>query len=443
MRELPRVARVYVASVIVLAAVVLAWLARGPLPGGYTVLILAGLFLICDGIPARLAVTGARVTMSYAAILASVVLLGPGGAAVVGACAVATPQDIPSVVKRLFNGAQFSLCGFAAGHVFVALAPDGDRPLERILFPFAVTLVVFVVMNIGMTCGVLLLARLSTGADLARDYAPLAVGCLGFGSFGLLIAGSWPASGPAAPVLVLAPIAAASWAFGQVAAQQRAHEAVLATLCQAVETKDFYTRGHSERVSRGSMMIAEELGFRGKRLEAIRFAGMLHDVGKLGVSTKALQKDGDLTAEEYAAIQLHPMYGLDIVREIDFLDEALGGIMHHHEKLNGRGYPLGLAGQEIPEFARIIGVADTFDAMTSTRSYRKARTIEVAVAELERCSGTEFDPAMVAALLRALAKHGWETPPEPGPPPADAPTATHDHDDPTVPVRLLDPTSNP
>jgi HD-GYP domain-containing protein (c-di-GMP phosphodiesterase class II) len=195
----------------------------------------------------------------------------------------------------------------------------------------------------------------------------------------------------------------------QAYAQQQAHAATLAALCQAVETKDFYTRGHSERVSRGSVMIAQEIGMRADRVEAIRYAGMLHDVGKLGVPTKVLQKSGSLTEEEFAAIQLHPMRGLEIVREIGFLDEALAGIMHHHEKMNGRGYPLGLAGDEIPEFARVIGVADAFDVMTSTRPYRPARPVEDAIAELRRCSGSQFDPVMVEAFLRALESHGWET----------------------------------
>ncbi|WP_285498484.1 HD-GYP domain-containing protein, partial [Actinomadura sp. NBRC 104425] len=173
-----------------------------------------------------------------------------------------------------------------------------------------------------------------------------------------------------AAVLVLLPLFIARWALEQTHAQQQAHAATLAALCQAVETKDYYTRGHSERVSRGSVMIAQEIGMRPDRVEAIRYAGMLHDVGKLGVPTKVLQKTGALTEEEFAAIQLHPMRGLEIVREIGFLDEALAGIMHHHEKMNGTGYPMGLAGDEIPEFARVISVADAFDSMTSTRSYR-------------------------------------------------------------------------
>ena len=194
------------------------------------------------------------------------------------------------------------------------------------------------------------------------------------------------------------PLFVARWAVAQIAEQQQAYEATVGALCQAVETKDFYTRGHSDRVSRGSVMIAREIGMRGERVEAIRYAGMLHDVGKLGVPTKVLQKTGKLTEEEYAAIQLHPMRGLDIVREIGFLDEALAGIMHHHERIDGRGYPMGLAGDEIPEFARVLAVADAFDSMTSTRSYRGARPVEEAIAELQEVVGHAVRPGVRGRL---------------------------------------------
>jgi HD-GYP domain-containing protein (c-di-GMP phosphodiesterase class II) len=166
-------------------------------------------------------------------------------------------------------------------------------------------------------------------------------------------------------------------------------------------------------------MIAREIGMRAERVEAIRFAGMLHDVGKLGVPTSVLQKNGALTDDEYAAIQLHPMRGLDIVREIGFLDEALAGIMHHHERIDGRGYPMGLAGDEIPEFARVLAVADAFDAMTSTRSYRGARPVPEAVAELRKWAGRQFDPAFVDAFVAGIEREGWTTP-EPPPVAGDA-----------------------
>jgi HD-GYP domain-containing protein (c-di-GMP phosphodiesterase class II) len=191
-------------------------------------------------------------------------------------------------------------------------------------------------------------------------------------------------------------------------------------------------------VSRGAVMISTEIGMRAERIAAIRYAGMLHDVGKLGVATRVLQKTGKLTEEEYAAIQLHPMRGLDIVREIGFLDEALAGIMHHHERIDGRGYPMGLAGDEIPEFARVLAVADAFDSMTSTRSYRGARPVEEAVAELRKWSGTQFDPAFVDAFVAAIKRDGWQSPEPPLLTDDLSTIAAQDHDDPAAPLRVID-----
>ncbi len=183
-------------------------------------------------------------------------------------------------------------------------------------------------------------------------------------------------------MLVLAPMLIARWAFQQYAAQHQAYEATVSSLIQAVETKDYYTRGHSERVAKASVMIAQQLGMREDRLEMLRYAGMLHDVGKLGVPTKLLQKTGPLDDDEFAAIKLHPTRGFEMVNGISFLEEATQGIRHHHERVDGRGYPDGLVGDEIPEFARLIAVADAFDSMTSTRSYRGARSVDAAIREL-------------------------------------------------------------
>jgi putative nucleotidyltransferase with HDIG domain len=321
-------------------------------------------------------------------------------------------QQRVSPVKRLFNGAQFALSGFAAGTVFRLFDGDGFEPgrvgwVGQVIGPFVAAPVTFVVVNLALTAGILLLSGQAAARELLRASGPVAAGCVGYGTFGLLIAGLWDRLGPLVAMLVLVPLLVARWALEQAFAQQRAHDATLAALCQAVETKDPFTRGHCARVSRAAVMIARQLGMDPGRVETLRYTGMLHDVGKIGVPTKILTKNGPLTDEEYATVQLHPMRGLEIVREIGFLDEALAGIMHHHERIDGRGYPLGLAGDEIPEFARVIGVADAFDVMTSTRPYRAARPVEEAVQELRRCSGSQFDPVMVEAFLRALESDGW------------------------------------
>jgi HD superfamily phosphohydrolase YqeK len=338
-----------------------------------------------------------------------------------------------------------ALSAYLAGRAFVALhgtvgTPD-SHSFPKVIGPFVVAAVVHAVTNHVLLAGVL---WLTSDRDLAGRRAPLGMSVkliasdLGYGAFGLLIAALWSVAGVFAPVLILIPLFVARWAVTQIAEQQQAYEATVGALCQAVETKDFYTRGHSDRVSRGSVMIAREIGMRGERVEAIGYAGMLHDVGKLGVPTKVLQKTGKLTEEEYAAIQLHPMRGLEIVREIGFLDEALTGIMHHHERIDGKGYPMGLAADEIPEFARVIAVADAFDSMTSTRSYRQARGIREAVEELRRGSGSQFDPALVDAFIAVLDREGWRLP-EPAAAPLDHQTVTaQDHDDPTAPLRVIE-----
>ena len=411
-------------------------------------IILQLLFLICDRPPAPLASRQSAWSPSSAATLAAVVLLGPVGAAFVGAVSVLSLRRQLRLAGRLFNGGMYALAGYLAGEAFAFLdpryrfGPPQGHDFPSLLLPFAAAAVVHVMVNLLLMWGVLRVnrGRGRAGVQLAMEssLSLLLVSDLGFAALGLVIAALFRATdGVVAALLVLVPLFVARWAMGQFAEQQRAYAATMAALCQAVETKDFYTRGHSERVSRGSGMIARQIGMRPDRAEALIFAGMLHDVGKLGVPTKVLQKSGPLTEEEYAAIQLHPMRGLEIVREIGFLNEALAGIMHHHERIDGRGYPMGFAGDEIPEFARIIGVADAFDSITSTRSYRKARSVAEGTDELRKGAGSQFDPAIVAAFIAALEREGWKLGE-----PADAPPAgliaTQDHDDPTAPLRVIE-----
>jgi HD superfamily phosphohydrolase YqeK len=255
---------------------------------------------------------------------------------------------------------------------------------------------------------------------------------LGYGLLGLVIAVLWTGGvGAVAGVLVLAPMLIARWAFQQYGEQHKAYEATVASLIRAVETKDYYTRGHSERVSKASVMLAEQLGMREDRLEMLHYAGMLHDVGKLGVPTKLLQKTGPLDDAEFATIKLHPTRGFEMVNGISFLDEAMLGIKFHHERVDGLGYPDGLSGNEIPEFARIIAVADAFDSMTSTRSYRSARSVAAAVLELKRWAGTQFDTVMVDALIAAVEARGWAAKVDPTEEVVDPTTLVfRDHDDP-------------
>ena len=162
-------------------------------------------------------------------------------------------------------------------------------------------------------------------------------------------------------------------------------------LAKAIDKMDRYTAGHSERVATYAMYLATRLGLSLEQIEIVRQSALMHDIGKIGCVLN-LNKPGKLSQDEYETFKKHPGYGRDILEPIKFLHPLIPGVHLHHERWDGRGYPLGLKGPDVPLMARIIAVADTYDAMTSDRAYRRALPHEVAVAEIERCSGTQFDP---------------------------------------------------
>jgi putative two-component system response regulator len=183
----------------------------------------------------------------------------------------------------------------------------------------------------------------------------------------------------------------------------------ITALAYALEAKDVYTSGHSQRVTEISVAIAEHLGLPKESIEKIRLAGLVHDIGKIGVRESVLNKPGSLSDNEFKHVRLHSQAGERILKPIVDDEEILKAVRHHHERYDGTGYPDGLKGEQIPQLARIIAVADTFDAMTSERPYRKALTEEAACAEVERCRGTQFDPGAADAFLeirRVAAKSG-------------------------------------
>ena len=171
------------------------------------------------------------------------------------------------------------------------------------------------------------------------------------------------------------------------------------TMRQIVDAKDYYTRGHSDRVSAYAVALAKALGKSDDFVQRVRIAGLFHDVGKLGIPDNILQKPGPLTDEEYDIIKTHPAKGKQIISSLSSFDDILNIVEDHHERIDGKGYPNGLKDDQIPDEAKIISIADTFDAMTSKRTYRNSLTTEQALEELKRCRGTQFDPHMVDTFV--------------------------------------------
>ncbi|MEZ6242900.1 MAG: HD-GYP domain-containing protein [Phycisphaerales bacterium] len=184
------------------------------------------------------------------------------------------------------------------------------------------------------------------------------------------------------------------------AAQHRTFLGTIKAMTAAIDAKDRYTRGHSDRVARLSAELAREAGLDAAQVERVHLSGLVHDVGKIGVPERVLCKNGRLTPEEFDLIKLHPEIGYKILSQIPALDDLLPGVLHHHERWEGGGYPYGIAGEDIPRMARIICVADTFDAMSSTRSYRPAMPRQRVLDEIRNCAGTQFDPELAECFLR-------------------------------------------
>jgi len=183
------------------------------------------------------------------------------------------------------------------------------------------------------------------------------------------------------------------------------YKSTIIALAASIDAKDHYTRGHSQRVTEYALMGALRLSMSREELETLEYAGILHDIGKIGIPDSILTNSNPLTPEEWGIVHQHPIIGANITKGIPFLEESRKLLLHHHEKYDGTGYPDGLHGDDIPLGARLLAVADSFDSMTSDRSYRAALSTEHAIEELQKCSGKQFCPVAVNAFISEYRKH--------------------------------------
>jgi HD-GYP domain-containing protein (c-di-GMP phosphodiesterase class II) len=184
-----------------------------------------------------------------------------------------------------------------------------------------------------------------------------------------------------------------------------AYNNTIRTLAAAIDAKDPYTRGHSQRVMEYTMLAATYLSLTPEEMETLEYASILHDIGKISIDSQILVKPEPLSPLEWEIIREHPTHGANLLREIPFLVKASELVLFHHEKFNGEGYPRGVKGEDIPIGARLIAVADSFDTMTTNRAYRAAMTFESSIQELHRCTGSQFCPVAVKAFLSGLRLH--------------------------------------
>lgn len=202
--------------------------------------------------------------------------------------------------------------------------------------------------------------------------------------------------------LLLIPLIVARQTYQYYVKLKSAYSETVSSLIKAVEAKDKYIKGHSERVADISVKVGIELGLNEEDLESLKRIATLHDIGKIGIPKRVLVKPAELNDTEYEMIKNHPKIGAQILKNVEFLQELISAVYYHHERVDGTGYTSGLSGEQIPLFARIIAIADSYDAMTSDRAYRKALSKERVIEEFKNGMGTQFDATLVKCLFKAL-----------------------------------------
>jgi hypothetical protein len=426
-----RMLRLFVGA-IVLAAVVVFAVSTAFVSDYGRVLLLCGYMLVGGSLRSRLDQQN-RASLDTVILVAVYPLAGPAAAVVVSAVnSLVQRRGIP-LMKRAFNGAQFVLSAAVGGLVYeLAGGPVGAQVLEfphRTVLAGTLACLATLAVNALLMSTVLFLDQgVSPLTSLRYAAAPTLVPLLGYGCLGLLLAVVWLGGmGFAAGLLILVPLMVARWALWQYEAEKKAQAATMRAFIEVIETKDLYTRGHSERVSAGVGLLGKHLRLSADRQTALEHAGLLHDVGKVGVPTSIIRKPGKLDDTEMDAIRLHPARGVELIGNIPFLEEVKSAVLHHHEKFDGTGYPAGLSRENIPYFARIIGIVDAFDCLTSTRSYRPARSVDETLAILVQDKMTHFDPDLVDAFVEVIRTKGWKAAADQ--PAPDGSLQAIDHDD--------------
>jgi len=353
---------------------------------------------------------GGSVGVGFAINYATILLFAPFWAGVIAVSAIVLGdvlrRDPPKVT--VFDAAQIFLCVATAALVYDW---SGGASVDSLVFPadlvpLTIAAITYFILNIVFVAGVIALdKKISFPRIVVHNMRWCIPNYLALAPLGVLAASIYLGPlGMLGVTLLLIPLGLARYSFQQYMRIRDAHLETIQALAAALEAKDSYTKGHSERVAEMAERVARAMGLPEAAVEMIHYAGVLHDIGKIGIRESVLNKSGQLAKEDFKLIRQHPQIGADMLNQVGFLRGVANIIRCHHEWYNGEGYPRGLAGDEIPLGARILGVVDAFDAMTSDRSYRKRRPSEDAVKELLANKGVQFDPEVVDVFVNQVIR---------------------------------------
>ena len=409
MTSQPRAVRLYVAAIVITAiAVILRLPAEPTLKTNWVALIGFGSIAIALEQSSASLLFGATGSVAFVIHISSVILFGPLAGSLTTGIATAVSEALirRPPLKAIFNAAQKALATGVAGQVYVLLG--GSVPLRSIEsdgWQFAVLAILYFSTNSLSVSGAI---SLSTGRSFREVWTTNTRGSLAYdlvaSGLAIMVAWFYQRFGAVGLITILVPVIVVRSVYDMYHRLQAQSREMLELMVKAIEARDPYTSGHSVRVSAMSRAIASEMKLPYERVEQIATAALLHDVGKIHEKfAPLLRKNARLTEEEHLLLQEHPVKSAELVGVISsFKGTVLDSVRNHHERWDGNGYPDGLRGEKIPLGARIITVADTVDAMRTDRPYRPAATYDDTIRELERCRGTQFDPAIIDIALRSM-----------------------------------------
>jgi putative nucleotidyltransferase with HDIG domain len=397
----------------------------GPVAG--QTLLFIGLAILVGLQSVRLPRGGATTTVGFAVDYACLLIFGPAIAGWVGVLSALVLLRRSGWLRQFFNHGHLALSFAAAGWLYQGLggryivtAAPGSATLATQEVPFGDLIPAlvgggigyFLVSSLLLAMAMALWERRSVLDLWAMNFRWAAPRYLALAPFGLLMAMVYqtPEIGTWAVALFLAPLIGARYAFQGAMEMLTVHKETVSALSNALTAYDLYTSKHSKLVTRYALQLGKELGLSGRQMEALEWAGRLHDIGKCRQDWESIiRKPGKPSEQEWQVIRQHPVEGSRLAEKMEFLPHTAGVVAKivraHHERMDGSGYPDGLRDREIPLEARILCVADAFEAMTAQRAYQRRRNEADAIAEMKRCAGRQFDPAVVGALL-ALRERG-------------------------------------
>ncbi|KPU27244.1 hypothetical protein TR13x_05675 [Caloranaerobacter sp. TR13] len=372
------------------------------------------LSIIAESLPIPLPNEGA-VSVGFAISLASIIIGGPLVGALVTAFGflfrvVKAPGrkylhlfNTP-MYKTIFNVSQIIIVIGISGIVYIKSGGVvGSGNFIKNPLPILSTFIVYILLSTTIMAE---LMSILSGQNIVKIWMKnlrwIIPNTAAIGTLGLIIALAYFALGAFAVVIFFGPLLLARYSYKLYMDMRHVYMETIQALTNAMEAKDAYTRGHADRVGMYAVKLARALNLSDRKIENIKNAAILHDIGKIGIDDQILKKPGKLTEEEYQKIKQHPSIGAEILKGVNFLKEVSDIVRHHHERYDGKGYPDGLKENEIPVEAAILAIADVYDAMTSDRPYRKALSKEVALSEIEKNAGTQFNPEFAKMFVKVM-----------------------------------------